>query len=339
MNFLRSVGQIRWLSSFIFMLILFAITGFVNPEFLKYSNLIATFNSSVVFTLMAVGIAFVIMTGEIDVSIGSTMGLAAAVAGTFAKQQQSIGLMLVYSIIIGLSVGLLNGLGVAFLNVPSLIFTLGTTGVVRGIVYIFSDGRTIENFAGAFTNLGSQIAFAEISTYFLIVTLIVILVHFLLTKTRRGRYFLAVGDNVGGATLIGIPVIRVKISAYALSGIFAAVSGVAFASKYGQVNIVAGYGYEMTAIAACVIGGISLSGGQGNIIGAAIGGVIMSAISRLLVFIGLSSDYDNTIKGVMLISIVVADALMQQHSAEKSRRERLLARASVNYADSGVSNV
>lgn len=337
MNSLKRIGQIRWLSSLVFMIVLFIITGLINPTFLEYSNIISSFNSSVVFTLMAVGIAFVIMTGEIDVSIGSTMGLAAAIAGSLAQQQQGIGLMLLYSVVLGIGAGLLNGFGVAILGVPSLIFTLGTTGILRGIVYIYSNGRTIENFAGPFTTLGSQTLFAGITTYYAIVLVIVFAAHFLLTRTRKGKYFLAVGDNVGGATLIGIPVIRVKLLAYMLSSIFAAVAGVAFASKYGQVNIIAGYGYEMTAIAACVLGGISLSGGQGDMIGAAIGGVIMSAISRLLVFIGLSSDFDNTIKGVMLITIVVVDAVMQRNAAEKARRERLLARSAKHLEKAGVS--
>jgi AI-2 transport system permease protein len=193
---------------------------------------------------------------------------------------------------------------------------------------VFSGGTTTENFAGAFTNFGSQTLFGQITIYYTIVLVIVIVTHLLLTQTRSGKYFIAVGDNVGGATLIGIPVTATKIVAYVLCGIFAAISGVAFASKYGQVNIVAGAGYEMSAIAACVLGGISLSGGLGNVAGAAIGAVIMSTISRLLVFIGLSSDFDNTIKGVMLITIVVVDALMQRRSAEAARRERLVARAS-----------
>ena len=160
------------------------------------------------------------------------------------------------------------------------------------------------------------------------VIVVVIAGHFILTRTRSGKNFIAVGDNIGGATLIGIPVVWTKMLAYILSGIFAAIAGVAFASKYGQVNIVAGSGYEMSAIAACVLGGISLSGGLGSVLGAGIGAVIMSAISRLLVFIGLSSDFDNTIKGIMLITIVVADALMNTRSVEKARRERLSARAS-----------
>ncbi len=328
MNLIKRMSRVRWLSSLVFLIVLFSITGIINPTFFSYSNIVSAFNSSVVFTLLAVGISFVIMTGEIDVSIGSTMGLAAAIAGTIAQRGGSVAEMLLYAVILGLIVGVINGIGVAIIKVPSLIFTLGIMGIVRGLVYVYSGGRTVENFAGKFTNLGSEVLFANITVYYAIVIVIVVAGHFIITRTRNGKNFIAVGDNIGGATLIGIPVVWTKVLAYILSGIFAAVSGVAFASKYGQVNIVAGVGYEMSAIAACVLGGVSLSGGLGSVLGAAIGAVIMSAISRLLVFIGLSSDFDNTIKGIMLITIVVTDAVMHTRSVEKARRARLAARAS-----------
>lgn len=328
MSLLKKLSGVRWLSSLVFLIVLFTITGIINPAFFSYSNILSAFNSSVVFTLLAVGISFVIMTGEIDVSIGATMGLAAAIAGSIAQRGGSIVEMLIYAVLLGLAVGIVNGIGVAIIKVPSLIFTLGIMGIVRGLVYVYSGGRTVENFAGDFTNMGSSVLFADITVYYAIVIAIVIIVHVWLTRTRGGKNFIAVGDNIGGATLIGIPVTWTKILSYILSGIFAAVAGVAFASKYGQVNIVAGAGYEMSAIAACVLGGVSLSGGLGSALGAAIGAVIMSAISRLLVFIGLSSDFDNTIKGVMLLTIVVVDALMHTRSVEKARRERLAARAS-----------
>ena len=328
MNLIKRMSRVRWLSSLVFLIVLFSITGIINPTFFSYSNIISAFNSSVVFTLLAVGISFVIMTGEIDVSIGSTMGLAAAIAGTIAQRGGSVAEMLLYAVILGLVVGVINGIGVAIIKVPSLIFTLGIMGIVRGLVYVYSGGRTVENFAGKFTNLGSEVLFADVTVYYAIVIVIVVAGHFIITRTRSGKNFIAVGDNIGGATLIGIPVVWTKVLAYILSGIFAAVSGVAFASKYGQVNIVAGVGYEMSAIAACVLGGVSLSGGLGSVLGAAIGAVIMSAISRLLVFIGLSSDFDNTIKGIMLITIVVTDAVMHTRSVEKARRARLAARAS-----------
>lgn len=326
MSFVRKLLKARWSSSLIFLILLFLVTGIANPGFLSYSNIIACFNSATMYTLLAIGIAFVIMTGEIDVSIGAVLGLSASVTGMIAQQGGGIGQMLLYVLLIGAAVGLFNGMGVAFFGVPSLIFTLGTNGVLRGIIYMVTEGRTIENFGGPVAVYGNMSLFADISLYYIIALAVVAAAHIITTRTRKGKYFIAVGDNAGGANLVGISVVRTKMIAYVICGVMAGIAGYVFASKYGQVMNVAGNGYEMTAIAACVLGGISLSGGLGNMIGAAIGAVIMSSISRLLVFIGLPSTYDNTITGVMLIVIVVVDALTQRRSIENARRKRLLSR-------------
>lgn len=322
----KSLLKARWISSLLFLLLLFLVTGIADPSFLNYSSIISCFNSATMYTLLALGIAFVIMTGEIDVSIGATVGLTGAMTGLIAQQGGSIGLMLLTVTLTGAFIGLLNGIGVAYFGVPSLIFTLGTNSVVRGMVYILSDGRTVENFGGAVASYGNKVLFADITLYYAVAVIMVALSHIVLTKTRKGKYFIAVGDNAGGANLVGISVLSTKLLAYVLCGLFAGLGGFVFASKYGQVMTVAGNGYEMTAIAACVLGGISLSGGLGNMVGAAIGAVIMSSISRLLVFIGLPSTYDNTITGVMLIVIVVVDALTQRRAIEMARRKRLLSR-------------
>ena len=333
MNKVKSLLKARWMSSLIFLLLLFLITGIAEPEFLSYSNIISCFITATMYTLLAIGIAFVIMTGEIDVSIGSTLGLSAAMTGLIAKQDGSIAVMLLAVVATGAVIGLVNGVGVACFGVPSLIFTLGTNSVVRGMIYILSDGRTVENFGGSLASYGNLTLFAEITLYYAIAILLVAVAHIVLTKTRKGKYFIAVGDNAGGANLVGISVTGTKLLAYVLCGVFAGLGGFVFASKYGQVMTVAGNGYEMTAIAACVLGGISLSGGLGNMVGAAIGAVIMSSISRLLVFIGLPSTYDNTITGIMLIVIVVVDALTQRRSIEMARRKRLLSRTAETAAE------
>ena len=333
MNKVKSLLKARWMSSLIFLLLLFLITGIAEPEFLSYSNIISCFNTATMYTLLAIGIAFVIMTGEIDVSIGSTLGLSAAMTGLIAKQDGSIAVMLLAVVATGAVIGLVNGVGVAYFGVPSLIFTLGTNSVVRGMIYILSDGRTVENFGGSLASYGNLTLFAEITLYYAIAILLGAGAHKVLTKTRTGKYFIAVGDNAGGANLVGISVTGTKLLAYVLCGVFAGLGGFVFASKYGQVMTVAGNGYEMTAIAACVLGGISLSGGLGNMVGAAIGAVIMSSISRLLVFIGLPSTYDNTITGIMLIVIVVVDALTQRRSIEMARRKRLLSRTAETAAE------
>ena len=328
MKLKKMMGKTRWISSLIFLVALFLIVGSVNSSFLTAESIISCLNNSVVYMLLAVGIAFVILCGEIDVSIGATMGLAAAMAGTMAQNGQGLGVMIIYALALGIVVGLFNGLGVAILGIPSLIFTLGACGILRGIVYIYSGGRTVENFAGSFTLLNNTTVFSGITWFFALAFVIVIAVYFILTYTKRGKYFIAVGDNINGAILVGLPAKQTKIVAYIISSCFAAFAGIIFASKYGQVNIVAGTGYEMSAIAACVIGGISLTGGLGDVIGAMIGAVIMASITKILVFLGLSSDYNNTITGVMLITIVVVDALTQRRSVENSRRKRLAARSS-----------
>lgn len=330
MDKVKNLFKARWMSSLIFLIVLFVITGIADPAFLNYSSIISCFNTATMYTLLAVGIAFVIMTGEIDVSIGATLGLTAAMTGLIAQQGGSMIAMLAAVTVTGAFIGLINGVGVAYFGVPSLIFTLGTNSVVRGLIYIMTDGRTVENFGGTISSFGNKTLFAEITVYYAIAIALVAISHYVLTKTRKGKYFIAVGDNAGGANLVGIPVRGTKILAYVLCGLFAGMGGFVFASKYGQVMTVAGNGYEMTAIAACVLGGISLSGGLGNMVGAAIGAVIMSSISRLLVFIGLPSTYDNTITGVMLIVIVVVDALAQRRSIEMSRRKRLLSRTAEN---------
>ncbi|MDO4483268.1 MAG: ABC transporter permease [Clostridia bacterium] len=335
MNAVKNLFKARWMSSFIFLILLFAITGIAAPSFLNYSNIIGCFNSSTMYTLLAVGIAFVIMTGEIDVSIGATLGLTAAMTGLLAQNGGNIWTMLIVCVSVGAVIGLINGVGVAYFGVPSLIFTLGTNSVIRGLIFLLTDGRTVENFGGAISSYGNMTIGLDITLYYAIAVVIVIIAHLVLTKTHKGKYIIAVGDNAGGARLVGISVLGTKLIAYVLCGLFAGLGGFVFASKYGQVMTVAGNGYEMTAIAACVLGGISLSGGLGNIIGAAIGAVIMSSISRLLVFIGLPPTYDNTITGVMLIVIVVVDALTQRRSIEQARRKRLLSRTA-NHAEGGA---
>ncbi len=328
MNYIKKLTKAREASSLFFLIFLFVIVGCINTSFLTASNIVACFNDSVVFTLLAVGMAFVIFIGEIDVSVGANLGFTASVVGSLLRDGHSLVFSFGAGILIGALIGLINGWGVAVLNIPSLIFTLGTNGVLRGLIYVYTDGAWVENLPAAFTAFASRPLAGGVTVYYSVSIAAIIVIHILLTRTKKGKYFIAVGDNAGGATLVGIPTGRTKIAAYVLCGVFAALASILYASRIGFITAIAGNGYEMKAIAACVIGGISLSGGLGSVIGASVGAVIMSSVSRILVFMGFSSDYDNTITGIMLITIVVLDALMQRHAAERIRRERLLARSS-----------
>ena len=210
---MKNLFKARWMTSLIFLILLFVITGIAAPGFLTYDNIITCFNTATMYTLLAVGIAFVIMTGEIDVSIGATLGLTAGMTGLIAQQGGSIPKMLLLCLVTGAAIGLVNGVGVSYFGVPSLIFTLGTNSVVRGLIYIMSGGRTIENFGGAISSYGNKTVFAGVTLYYAIAVVLVAISHLALTKTRKGKYFIAVGDNAGGANLVGISVLGTKILA------------------------------------------------------------------------------------------------------------------------------
>ena len=327
---MKKILKARETTSFLFLAALFLLVGIINPSFLTLSNISACFNTSVVYTLIAVGMAFAIFVGEIDVSVGSNLGLVAAVVGTMIQNGSNWFAAFAVGICIGAVVGLINGWGVAVMKIPSLIFTLGTNGILRGMMYLQVGVEQVNQLPKAFKDISSMTLVGSFTIYYCCAVLLTLLIHALLTRTRKGRYFIAVGDNAGGAELVGIPATRTKVLAYVICGVLSAIGGIIFCSRIGIVTSLSGNGYEMKAVAACVLGGISLSGGVGSVIGAAIGAVIMASISYLLVFMNFSSNYDNAITGVILITIVVIDALMQHRAAVNNRHARLSARTAAS---------
>lgn len=323
---LKKLLHSRETTAFAFIVLMFLGVGAINPNFLSAANIWLCFNSSVVYTIVAVGIALVILTGEIDVSVGATLGITATISGTMIRDGQPWALAIAAALFIGLLIGTVNGFGVTVLKIPSIIMTLGINGIVRGLIYVYTNGKWVENIPFNYKNLSQGKLFGAITFFYLGALVLIVVTHLILRHAKRGRYLAAVGDNIGGATLLGIPVDATKFSAFALCGLLAAVGGVVYVSRVGFVTPIAGNGYEMKVIAACVLGGISLTGGVGSVIGAGVGAAIMASISRVLVFVGLSSDYDDTITGILLIIIVVSDALIRRRAVEKARRERLSAK-------------
>ena len=320
----KNIIKIRELSSLSFVILLFLFVGFFNSAFLLPGNILLILNDSVVFAMLAMGISFVIISGEIDVSIGAVTGLCAAVASTMIRDGTPWGLAITFALLLGLFCGLVNGLGCLYLKIPSIIMTLGTAGIIRGIIYVYTEGRWITALPDGFISM-ARVSFMGISVFYWIALIIAAAGTALMANSRQGRYFAAIGDNAPCAVFLGIPVRFTKTMAFVLSGLFAAAGGVMFASRVGMVAPIAGTGYEMRAIAACVLGGVSLSGGVGSLIGASIGAVLMASIRPILVFLNFTAD-DDFITGIILIIIIVADALLQQWTVERARRRRLLAK-------------
>lgn len=324
-DILKKILEKREITAAVFLLFIFILVGLRNPDFLNTQSVSTIMKGSVLYIFLALGMTFVLLTGGIDVSVGAIMGLTAAVTATLVRDGTSMMVIVPLAIVIGVSIGTLNGMGVTWLKIPPIIMTLGTLGIIRGSMIIYTDGKWVENLPDAFKR-AAQIEFVGMNLYFLFTIVTVIAIQLYLTNAKKGKYFAAIGDNADGATLVGIPVSKVKISAYTLSGLCAAIAGIVFTSQVGFVTSNTGLDIEMTAIAACVLGGVSLSGGTGTVSGACIGAIIMTTINSALIFLKVPSFWNKSIQGTLLIVIVVLDVLIQKYLSEKAKKQRLSAR-------------
>ncbi|OWZ82190.1 autoinducer 2 ABC transporter permease LsrC [Pasteurella multocida] len=241
------------------------------------------FNSAQIVILLAIGATFVILTRNIDVSVGSTMGLCAVIAGSLLNAGFGASAFVI-TLCCGLLAGLFNGILVTLLRIPAIVATLGTLGLYKGIMLLITGGKWIEGLPQDLKTLSAP-AFLHISPIGWLLLGLIGLTYFFLTKMKAGRDFYAVGDNLQGALQLGVRVNQVRIAAFAINGTMAALAGIVFASQIGFVPNSTGNGLEMKAIAACVLGGISLLGGAGNIIGAVLGAYFLIQIDSILVFV------------------------------------------------------
>lgn len=244
-------------SIILLLLIYIAMVGIINPSFVQFNSLSLMMKSSVILVVLAIGQSFVLFTKNIDVSVGSIMGLSAAVCGMLLTNGYSAVLSILAAIMLGAIIGFINGIGVAKFRVPAIIMTLGMLGIVRGAMLIFTGGKWIEDTPNNFKKL-SSIVILGLPIIVWGVLIILLLLYFFLRKVPYGRYFYAVGDNEDGARLIGIPVNKVKINAFIISGISAAIAGCIFVMNIGFVPNQTGTGIELQVIAAAVLGGIHL---------------------------------------------------------------------------------
>ncbi|MFD1021067.1 ABC transporter permease [Thalassobacillus hwangdonensis] len=315
----------REFRTLLFLIIFFVLIGAVNVDFLSLGNIHSSLKSSLLYIVLAIGMTFVLLTGNIDISIGGILGLSAAVSGTILRDGGSVITAVIVAILIGALIGLINGFGVTKLNISSFIMTLGMLGITRVVQVIYTDGQWVENLPISFKRI-SQVDFLGVNLLVLIVIAGLICTHLYLAYSRKGRYFAAIGDNEEGAIFLGIPVTRYKNYAFIISGVCASLAGLIFVSQIGFISTNAGAGIEMTVIAAAVLGGVSLSGGVGSVIGASIGAIIMTSINSALVYVKVPAFWNDAISGSLLIIIVVSDALLTRRAERRAKKERLNAR-------------
>jgi erythritol transport system permease protein len=325
------------LRAFIALLILMGIFTLLTPSFFTTENLIILVGQTAINAIMAVGMTFVILTGGIDLSVGSTVGLAAMASGLLIDRGLELpilGVVVYFNVpaiillvlCLGILVGGFNGLLVTRFNVAPFIATLGTLYVARGLAQLSNEGATFPNLVGnpELGNTGFPILGAGTILGIPIVIWIMIIFTglgwFVAGKTPFGRQVYAVGGNERAAELSGIYVQRIKMTVYMLCGMCAAMTGLITASQLVAAHPATGESYELNAIAAVVLGGTSLSGGRGTVWGTLIGALVIGVLTNGLVLLGVQEFWKKVITGLVIILAVVLDQLqarLQQRLALK----------------------
>jgi erythritol transport system permease protein len=320
--------------AFIALIVLIIIFSLLSDVFLSPGNLITMTKHVAYNAILAIGMLFVILKGGIDLSVGSTVGLSGVIAGVLLQGLQidsfdvvlypAVWVVVLCSVAIGTLVGFINGLLVTRFNVAPFIATLGMLYVARGAALLISNGSTYPKLAGK-PELGNQGFLAigggnilGIPNAIWILIVIVAISVFVIRKTPFGRWLYATGGNERAAELAGVPVKKVKLWVYMISGFCAAIVGIIISSELTSAAPQTGESFELNAIAAVVIGGAALTGGRGNVQGTLIGAFVIGFLSDGLVLVGVSTFWQMLIKGAVIILAVMLDQAQQRIKRNKN---------------------
>jgi len=290
------------------LVIFFSVT---TEHFLTPNNITNILTQITINLILGVGMTFVILIGGIDLSVGSIMAFAAVIAGKAITlpglgPAEAIMLAVLAGVLAGVLCGLLNGFLSAYWSIPSFIITLGMLNIARGAALQVSDAQTIYGFPKAFEQFGSALV-AGIPLVFILALVLVAIAWFILNHTVLGRMIYGIGNNEEAVRLAGHSVFRYKMIAFTLCGLTAGIAAIVYMARLNIASPIAGIGFELNAIAAVIIGGTSLNGGRGSVIGTLMGAFIIGVLANGLILLGLSDFMRQMITGVVLIVAVVLD--------------------------------
>lgn len=320
--------------AFFALIVIIAVFSFLSPYYFSLSNFLTMASHVAIFGILAIGMLLVILNGGIDLSVGSTLGLAGCIAGFLMQgvTLSSFGVILyppvwavvVITCVLGAVVGAVNGVLVAYLKVPAFVASLGVLYVARGIALLMTNGLTYNNLGGrpelgntGFDWLGFN-RLAGIPIGVIVLAVLAIICGIVLSRTAFGRWLYASGGNERAADLSGVPVKRVKIIVYVLSGVCAAIAGLVLSSQLTSAGPTAGTTYELTAIAAVVIGGAALTGGRGTVRGTMLGAFVIGFLSDGLVIIGVSAYWQTVFTGAVIVLAVLMNSIQYGRRAKSS---------------------
>lgn len=315
---MKTLLKNRELSAFFAIVALFVVLVALNSAYFSLQTLAMIFASSQILCLLALGATLVMLTRNIDVSVGSTVGLCAIAVGVALNNGYGLATAIAFALAIGALAGAFNGLLVVGLRIPAIVATLGTLGLYRGVMLLWTGGKWIEGLPDSLKSL-SEPAFIGVSPLGWLVLALLLAGGWLLSRTAFGRDFYAVGDNLAAARQLGVAVNRTRMLAFTLNGMLAACAGIVFAAQIGFVPNQTGSGLEMKAIAACVLGGISLLGGTGTLLGAFLGAFFLTQIDTVLVLFRLPAWWNDFIAGLVLLGVLVLDGRLRQALARHQR--------------------
>lgn len=297
------------LTTVIALIILMAVITIINSNFLTANNLLNLLLQVTSNALIAFGMTFVILTGGIDLSVGSILALSSALTAGLLGSGMPVILAILISLILGCILGMMNGLLISYGKLAPFIVTLATMTIFRGATLVYTNGNPItkglsDTFLFQFLGQGYIVG---IPFPVIIMFIVFIILYVLLHKTAFGKSVYAIGGNEKAAYISGVKLNKVKIIIYSISGIMASISGLIITSRLSSAQPTAGASYEMDAIAAVVLGGTSLSGGKGRILGTLIGALIIGVLNNGLNIIGVSAFWQQVVKGVVILIAVLID--------------------------------
>lgn len=296
------------------LLVLAVILSILTPLFLTIDNLLNVMLQSATYILVATGMTFVVVTGGIDLSVGPIAALAGVVMALTMKAGINPGISVFLGLIVGAVCGLFNGLLVAKVNLPPFIVTLATMSIIRGLALILTGGIPIYGFPAGFRWLGTG-RVGVISVAAIIALLIAVLGGLIFKKTKIGHYATAIGDNEEATRLCGINVSKYKTLVYVISGLTAAMAAVIITGRLNTAEPLAGWMIEMDAVAAVVMGGTSLAGGRGSILGTTLGALLMGVMRNGLNLMSVQSNYQQLAMGAIILIAVLLDKLRGKSQA------------------------
>jgi ribose/xylose/arabinose/galactoside ABC-type transport system permease subunit len=298
------------------LLVILAFFAVASPYFFTLRNLANVLGQASLAMIAGIGVAMVFIAGEVDISIGSLQAAVALPLIVIMNGTQSLGLGLAGAVALGLLVGLVNGYLAAYVGINSLIVTLGSLFVLRGGVYLYTGKTAIPDDAGldSFFALGNGQLFGVVPYPALIAFILLLVFMYVMRHRRFGRQVYAVGGNAEVARLAGYDVRRVKFICFVISALLATVSGILLASRLGSAVHLAGLGFEFQVVAAVVLGGVSLSGGVGSLLGMALGVLILQFLSNGLGMLDLQTEWQLVITGIIIIIAVAFDELKRRRT-------------------------